>query len=190
MPHPDPVSRVTLALQRFHERARAAFGSPGFPPAQVDPDWLSDCQFDPADPGAWRPVPQRPAVDFSGIERALEVALHPDVKAWYGSFWSACLAARAKEGELSLIQLWNPLDFERLRANLLGHALARRRGRAPLTVFFANTEPDSELFLSVVNASGEVVLEHPADGMARRVESDLATFVDRLEPCAVAPALY
>ena len=44
-----------------------------------------------------------------------------------------------------------------LFALLIGHALAKRRARAPFSVFFACSEQDSELFLSVDNTTGEVL---------------------------------
>jgi SecY interacting protein Syd len=124
------------------------------------------------------------ADDFAGLERALETTIHDDIKAYYGAFWSGGLEATARDGHVSLILLWNPSDAERLVENLIGHALAKRRARSPLTVFFACTEPDSDLFLSVDNATGEVVLEAPGAKPLRTVAPSLTVFLRRLLPAA------
>ena len=51
-----------------------------------------------------------------------------------------------------------------------------------MSVFFACTEPDSELFLSVDNNSGAVLLEKPGFKPVREVASDLASFLTTLVP--------
>jgi len=94
--------------------------------------------------------------------------------------------ATAQEGHVSLILLWNPSDAERLVENLIGHALAKRRVRAPFTVFFACTEPESDLFLSVDNATGEVVLEKPGAKPLRTVAPSLTAFLRGLGPAGIA----
>ena len=58
--------------------------------------------------------------------------------------------------------------------------------RAPFTVFFACTEPESELFLSVDNASGEVVLEAPGAKPLRTVAPSLTVFLRGLDPAGIA----
>jgi SecY interacting protein Syd len=116
----------------------------------------------------------------------LERPIHPDIKAYYGSFWSGGLEATAAEGHVSLILLWNPADAERLIENLIGHSIAKRRVRAPFTVFFACTEFDSELFLSVDNDTGAVVLETPGAKPMRRVASSLTVFLRGIEPAVLA----
>jgi SecY interacting protein Syd len=163
-------------------------------PQLVDPfdaQWRSPCEvgapFKSADGVElieWRPLRRSFADDFAGLERALEVPIHDDIKAYYGGFWSGGLEATAAEGHVSLILLWNPTDAERLLENLIGHALAKRRARAPLTVFFACTEPDSELFLSIDNATGEVVLEAPGAKPLRTVAPSLTVFLRGLVPAA------
>lgn len=156
-----------------------------------DPQWRSPCETgEPFTAGddercvSWRPLRRAFADDFAGLERALETTIHDDIKAYYGRYWSGGLEATAQEGHVSLILLWNPADAERLVENLIGHALAKRRVRAPFTVFFACTEPDSELFLSVDNATGEVVLEAPGSKPIRTVAPSLTVFLRGLVPAA------
>lgn len=157
-----------------------------------DPEWRSPCETGEPFLDAqgerrvlWRPV-RRPAGahDFAGLERALEISVHPDVKSYYGRYWSGGLEAEAADGHVSLLQLWNADDADRLVENLVGHALAKRRARSPFTVFFACTESDSELFLSVDNDSGQVLLEAPGRKPLRTVAESLAGFIDSLTPAS------
>ncbi len=160
-----------------------------------DPQWRSACESAQPftdDAGIAR-IPWQPLKrgldtmithDFDGLENALKVTVHPDVKAYYGSYWSGGLEAEAPQGHVSLILLWNQQDAERLIANLIGHAMAKQRNRVPMSVFFACTEVDSELFLSVENTTGQVLLEKPGHKPVEVVADDLATFIDTLVPAA------
>lgn len=157
---------------------------------QFDPEWRSPCEVGGPfrDAGgnqrlAWRPL-RRPegSDDFVGLERALEVPIHPDIKTYYGSYWSGGLEAEAADGHVSLLLLWNEDDAARLVENLIGHAIAKRRARSPFSVFFACTEPGSDLFLSVENDSGRVVLEVPGAKPMRVVADSLAAFLGTLTP--------
>ena len=164
--------------------------------APFDPDWRSPCEVGEPCEGeqgtviAWRPLSRHPATtdtDFAPLERALDTVVHPDIKAYYGAYWSAGLEAEAVDGHVSLLFLWNREDVARLNENLLGHAFARgaranRRSGYPLSLFFACTEPDSDLFLSVNNDTGVVVLERPGRGPVREVAADLTAFLQTLVP--------
>jgi SecY interacting protein Syd len=179
------TNTVAAALDRLIERYRRRFP---VLEADYDPHWRSPCELAEtagADPGRvrWEPLRRPVEVDlFAGLERALELPLHPDIKSYYGRYWSGNLETRAPDGHVSLLQLWNEEDADRLVENLIGHALAKRRSRSPFTVFFACTEPDSELFLSIDNDSGQVLLEAPGRKPLRVVASRLAGFLDTLMP--------
>lgn len=184
---------VRDALSGFLTRTLAVYPDLHAP---FDPDWRSPCEIgEPFDTEAgrliaWRPVARHPATieaDFAPLERALDTSVHPDIKAYYGACWSAGLEAQAPDGHVSLLFVWNPEDLARLNENLLGHAFAggaraNRRTRRPLSLFFACTEPDSELFLSVDNRTGVVLLERPGRGPIREVADDLASFIATLAP--------
>lgn len=129
-------------------------------------------------------------MSFQGLSNALEIAIHPDIQAYYGSFWCGSIEAESEEGHVSLIQLWNPDDFDRLIQNLIGHALMKRRSKQPFTVFIANTEADSELFLSIDNDSGAILLEEPGKPPLRQVEDNLVAFLNRLTPVLQPPDIY
>jgi SecY interacting protein Syd len=156
-----------------------------------DSEWRSDCEVrQEGDRTYWQPTLQTPSVDFSGLAKAVGQPIHPDICAYYGSYWAGALEATSQEGHVSLIQLWNQEDFERLRANLIGHLMAKQRLKQPFTVFFANTEPDTELFLGIDNESGKVVLEEPGKPVARIVDKDIVTFLSRLSPVIRVPDIY
>lgn len=159
--------------------------------APFDPEWRSPCELhQDTELTWWRPARQEAPVSFAGLEHALECGIHPDIKSYYGSYWSGTLEADSEEGRVSLIQLWNRKDFDRLIANLIGHAMAKRRLGQTFTLFFANTDPDSELFLSIDNASGAVMLEEPGKPVLREVETDIRRFLGRLTPNIRQPELY
>lgn len=171
----DLVARYLAEVRRCH-------GS--LPRQAYDPDWPSPCQV--GEPGAdgdilWRPVERDDATGFDGLEAALEVVVHPDIKAYYETYWCDTFQARFEGDGLSLIQVWNRDDFDRLIANLLGHAMAKRRARQALTLFFAMTD-ESEYFLSVDNTSGRVLLEAPGAPPTREVAPSLERFLARVEP--------
>lgn len=167
--------------------------------AEYDQEWHSPCEL-PAFENknrtqapelvAWRPVPQTPPVNFSGLENALETTIHPDIVEYFSSFWSSTIEAKSIEGHASLIQLWNQGDFDRLVENFIGHALAKRQLKEPLTLFIATTEADSEYFLSINNATGAVLLEEPGRPPLRQVEDSLETFLRRLTPSTSQPVVF
>lgn len=178
------------ALTRFIERALDT-RKDGTMKSPFDPEWRSPCELhQDSDWTYWRPIAQDPPVDFAGLENALEHEIHPDIKAYYGSYWSGTLEADSEEGQVSLIQLWNNEDFDRLIANLIGHALSKRRTRSRFSVFIANTDPDTELFLSIDNETGAVLLEEPGRKPIRQVDENISAFLDRLQPSARQPDIY
>ena len=157
--------------------------------APYQPDLRSPCETGPPiDPEhelvTWQPVRQDNPDLLLPLERAFEVVVHPDVKTWWGRYFAGPLAAEATEGALTLLQLWAPDDAERLAENLIGHAFARQRLKAPLSWFFACTEEGPDLLLTVHNATGEVLLESPEKKPFTVVAPDLATFIDTLTPAA------
>ncbi len=154
-----------------------------------DPEWRSPCEeggvFDNGDGEqiiCWRPQPRNQANDFTGLENALETEIHADIKNYYGSYWSGPVETKAQEGHVGLIFLWNPMDVNRLVENLIGHAMAQQRSRSPLSIFFACTEEDSELFLTVRNEDGVVQLEKPGYKPVREVAGSLNEFLQMLSP--------
>lgn len=173
-------------FQRYVEDHQRVAGT--LPTQQFDPAWVSECQVGEPDSDGmihWRPRERAVVADFSGLERALDVELHADIKCFYGSYWGDVMELEAEEGGVSLIQIWNHDDFDRFVENVLGHAMAKQRSKAPLTIFVASTD-EREHMLSVENDSGRVVLEEPGRPPIREVSPSLVELLDRLNPAAAS----
>jgi len=157
-----------------------------------DPEWRSPCELgEPRrhpDSGLevqWQPLAREHSTAmhlFDPLERALETSVHPDIKTFYSSYYSGGLETDSPEGPVSLLQLWNDADGERLIENLLGHYLGQKRIRSSFSVFFALTETDSDLFLTVENNTGHVLLERPGRRPIRTIANSLAEFLATLTP--------
>ena len=184
------MSQVVKALLNFIDKT-LELNDAGHFVTDFDPAWRSECEFKQVgNTSRWKPCKQQKPVNFSGLANAAEAEIHADILAFYGAFWSGSLQGKSTEGPVSLIQLWNHEDFERLVENLIGHLLSKQRAKLPFTVFFATTEPDSELFLSIENRSGKILLEEPGQPPIREVDPDLTSFLNRLEATRVLPGIY
>ena len=176
-------SSVFLAMDRFIDKAIKLQPTP--PTLPFDENWPSLCYVHSSDKEtvAWRPTRQLNSHDmFQRLSNALEEEIHPDIANFYSRYWSDPLPATSEDGDLSLIQVWNEEDLERLRGNLVGHALAKRKQKRPLTFFIACPEPDENVFISVDNYSGEVLLEAPGKPPIRKLANNIAEFIDGLTP--------
>jgi SecY interacting protein Syd len=186
-----PSASTAQALDRYMDRALAyqLEHAGRLPLLPYDARWDSECYANPAadgEPTPWRPVRQIDTSDlFDRIGQALEQRIHPDIVTFYSRYWSDPLPARHLSNKLSLLQLWNLEDGERLRSNLLGHALMKSRKKQPLTLFFACTEPE-DMFISLNNSDGTVWLEAPGKKPLRQIANSLAAFLDALEPDTIA----
>jgi SecY interacting protein Syd len=146
--------------------------------------WPSQCYRQEKKDGdlvAWKPVLREVPGVFTGLEAGLEMTIHPDIIAYYGRYWSDNLNAQAEQGKLQLLQAWNEQDYQRLQQNIVGHVLMKRRLQQAETIFFALTDED-DFFLSVDNASGEVVLEQVGLVPKETLASDLGSFLQKLQP--------
>lgn len=160
----------------------------GWPHLPWEEQWQSPCLMRSANEGEevpWQPVKINEPVDmFDRLAQALETPIHADLVTYFSAYWSDPIYAQHPDGELSLMFAWNADEFERLRANLIGHALNKRRMRQPLTLFFACTEPDADEFISVMNDDGSIWLEAPGKPPLRKLASSLEAFLDEISPLA------
>ncbi|MCF4008104.1 SecY-interacting protein [Rheinheimera sp. UJ63] len=146
-------------------------------PSPCQQQWLAEDQV------SWLPVAQQPAADFSNIEQALELTLHPSIKAFYSCFYAANMAAAHPRGKLALLLPWNQDDISRLQENIIGHILMKQRLKQRATVFFAVTD-DANIMLSLLNSTGEVFLEHVGKEVSEKIADDLPSFLASLTPQA------
>ena len=151
---------------------------------QFDNDWISPCASVSADDGewvSWKPVLQSDENNFADMENALELTINPQLKAYYTRYYADHLEANTNRGALTLLQVWNKDDFERLQQNLIGHVLMKRKLKQSITLFFAMTDED-DFIISVENDSGQVVLEQVGKEPKEVLAPDLATFIADLTP--------
>lgn len=175
----DPTSSALDALiSRFEQHWNGQW-----PTIDQDPDWPSPCLLAelPSGEMSWRPMRRSKAIDYSGVEEALEVRLHPSIKTFYSRYFSETLTARHPQLNLELVQVWNEEDTERLLENLIGHLLMQRRLKQIETMFIASTDDDMAV-VSVINSTGEVVLETLGKGITQQLADSLAEFIELLQP--------
>jgi SecY interacting protein Syd len=144
-------------------------------------DWLSPCEaLRDAQYSYWYPSLQCPKMRFDGFETAIEQPVHTDLKAFYLSFWSGALPCLFDALPISLIQVWNPDDFDRLIGNFIGHYLVQKNARQDLTLFIATVEDGGDNIISLDNGTGEVLLETPGTPDRTIVAPSLNQFLNRL----------
>lgn len=131
----------------------------------------------------WKPVVQQERLDFSAVEQALELTLHQDIKLFYGLYFGGGLAATHPDGKLLLLMPWHEADCDRLKENIIGHILMKRRLKQRETVFIAVTD-DEQTVISVLNATGEVFAERVGKEVERKLAANLAEFLQQLEPAS------
>jgi SecY interacting protein Syd len=174
----DALDNFINAWQRFHNNTP--------PSIAFDPKWPSLC-YNASKPldgelVTWQPRKQITPCDvFSRLGEALETTIHPDIITYYTHLWSDHLDAAAPDGNLTLLQVWNEEDIERLRANLIGHAMVKAKKKLPLTLFFACTEPDDGM-LSLLNDDGSIWLEYPGKKPVKKIAENLSEFLIQLTP--------
>ena len=175
------------ALDRLIRSFEDHWEHTGYPSTPYDPEWPGPCYRHEASPGqevSWRPVLNTAGSDmFERLGDALETPVHPDISAYFCRYWSDPLLCRLDDGRtFSLLFAWNEADMERLRGNLIGHALSKRKQKRPLTLFFATLEPDTDYFLSLDNQDGSIWLERPGKPPEEKVEDSLSALLLRLTP--------
>lgn len=156
------------------------------PVTEYDKQWLSECQQGVPFMSEqmqhsihWQPVLRSANNALAGLESALEISLHPDIKAFFSRYWSDHIEAIFQQGNLSLMFIWNENDMQRLIENQLGHALNKLRNKQSLTFFIACT--DADYIISIENQSGQVVLERPGYAIEKVLAVSLTDFLDELE---------
>ncbi len=177
---------VTQALEAFYQRYESTYKSchQELPVIEHDSDWPSPCEQRDVEEGvavSWLPVKPEPSLEFSNIESALDLSLHPDIQSYFGSFFSANLPAQTSDGNLELLFAWSPEDFERLQENILGHIWMKRKLKQPETVFFAVTDNEG-VNLVIINETGEIWAEKVGKKPHRKIAASMVEFLTMIKP--------
>jgi len=129
----------------------------------------------------WQPQPFTPPADLSGVERALDISLQPDIQAFYTTQFAGDMPARFAATELVLLQAWSEDDFQRVQENLIGHLVTQRRLKLSPTLFIATTDDDREV-VSLCNLTGAVLLEKIGTRKRQELCASLSEFLRVLTP--------
>jgi len=149
-----------------------------------DSEWPSPCYKARVADGQqveWQPQRQSEQHSFENVESAMGITLNHAYCQFFTRYYSNNLTASAQQGPCELLQVWNQNDFERLQQNLIGHLLMKKRLKQAPTLFFALTDED-DFVLSVLNETGEVVLEQVGRPPKEIISPSLGDFIATLSP--------
>jgi len=153
------------------------------PSVDFDPEWLSPCQVGDVvnDKIRWQAVKRDNKVDFSNIEEALEVTLHPSIEALFCTAYSEHIPCEFEGHPIELIQVWNEQDFLMLQENMIAHFMMQKRLNKPASMFIASCSDEMQI-ISILNETGQVQLETLGKKQEAVLAESLAEFLEKLTP--------
>jgi len=174
---------VIDALNLFFSHYHQIWQQTAYPKQAFDELWLSDCHKGSPKNGEieWQPVKRNEQGNFDNLTQALEIPIHSDISDFYGSYFSDPLPALFDDHPITLIQAWNPEDFENLQENMIRHLLMQQQLKQPASLFLATTDDEMEI-VSMNNDTGEVIVERLGQGQVSLLSSNLAEFIKNLKP--------
>lgn len=185
---------VKIALENLFERFKQHNQTDYLGICEDEADWQSPCQLNKLvqnqnqnqtqNQTTWSPVARNEKLNFDNINQAFNLELHPDIVDYYHSFYSGTLDCTYHDDKLFLLQAWNQADYDLLQENILGHLLMKQRLKQPPTIFIASTDDDLYL-ISVLNETGEVVLEPVGKPHCQVLASSISEFLEQLKPCSI-----
>ena len=138
-------------------------------PVEYDPDWPSPCIIFPPDVEGmvrWQPVPMNPPARFEDIQ------LHPDLQAFFGSFWGGSVEGTHSGESVLMSVAWNQEELLKIKKSTLDCLVEG------VPVSIAGTS--SDWYFGVDNNTGEVWLCEPGYPPIRKVSSSIAAFLNEI----------
>ncbi|MBT1450718.1 SecY-interacting protein [Glaciecola sp. XM2] len=153
---------------------------------EYDSQWPSDClsvhnDASDGDEIAWKPHLRKAPASMENLNAALEIQIPQSLEQFFGRYFSLDLNALHPRGPVTLLQVYNEQDYERLQKNLIAHVLMKRRLKQPETLFFALTD-EEDFIISIELESQAVVLERVGKDNPEVLAPDLASFIAALTP--------
>lgn len=136
----------------------------------------------------WQPMRQNPPLSFSKIAESLDMKIDAQFSCLFSRYWSDNLNAKSSRGDLQVLQVWSEEDGKRLQSNLIAHVLMKRKLKQKETLFFALTD-EEDFTLSILNETGEVVLEQVGCEPKEVIAPTLSDFLSTLTPTVIRESL-
>ncbi|WP_111977262.1 SecY-interacting protein [Algibacillus agarilyticus] len=171
--------------QQYMRQFKTLHGT--LPLIEHDPHFSSPCEVEKVNAEGlihWQPVAKPHNAKFADFKSALNIDLHPSIIAFYSTQYCNNIPATYEENWLELLQPWSEDDDQNLQQNLLAHAMMKQKLKQPLTFFIAVTDDDS-LMISILNETGEVVLEPVGKPHSKVLANNLADFIAKLDPIVI-----
>ncbi|QQX79057.1 SecY-interacting protein [Shewanella sp. KX20019] len=147
---------------------------------------LGDLDVETEDALQWKSVLREEPGVFENVEHALELSLHADLSAFYGTYFSAPLMFDSAWGTGELLQAWSQTDFEYLQQNIIGHLMMKKKLKQDPT-WFIGVFDDEDKMITVNNTDGSVWIEIPGEIQSEKLADSLNGFIAELRARVTPP---
>ena len=134
----------------------------------------------------WKSVVRVDTGRFDNVEHALELSLHDDINAFYGSHFAASLMFDSQWGTGELLQAWSQSDFEHLQQNVIGHLMMKKKLKQDPT-WFIGVFDDEDKMITVNNSDGSVWVEIAGQAQSVKLADSLNSFISEISPRVTPP---